>query len=109
LYKELKANGAESLELLTQSVVLVRAFSRKAHTVRKQVLLTLKFGDLHIEQIFLVSEQLLKPMLIGYDFCITNGITLDFQRRKLILKHDDESTEIEIMNRQEEWRIAMSL
>jgi hypothetical protein len=42
-------------------------------------------------------------MLIGYDFRITNGIILDFQRGKLILKHD-ESTEIEIMNSREEAR-----
>jgi len=105
LYNELKTNGVESLELPTQNIVLVGAFSRKAHRVRKQVFLTLKFGDLHIDQIFLVSEQLLTPMLIGYDFCIANGIILDFQRGKLILKHDDdESTEIEIMNRREEAR-----
>ena len=88
----------------TQNVVLVRAFSRKAHRVRKQVFLTLKFGDLHIDQIFLVSQQLLTPMLIGYDFCITNGIILDFQRGKLRLQNDDQSTEIEITNRREEAR-----
>jgi len=44
-------------------------------------------------------------MLIGYDFCIANGIILDFQRVKLILKYDDdESTEREFMNRCEEAR-----
>ena len=37
LYNELKANGVESLELPTQNVVLLGAFSRKAHRVRKQV------------------------------------------------------------------------
>jgi hypothetical protein len=104
LYNELKANGVKSLELPTQNVVLVGAFSRKAHRVKKQVFMTLKFGDIHIDQIFLVSEQLLTPMLIGYDFCITNGIILDFQRGKLILKHDDESVEIKIINSREEAR-----
>jgi hypothetical protein len=43
-------------------------------------------------------------MLIGYDIYIANGIILDFQRGKLILKYDSESTEIEIMNRREEAR-----
>jgi hypothetical protein len=38
LYNELKANGVESLELPTQ------------------VFMTLKFGDIHIDEIFLVSE-----------------------------------------------------
>jgi hypothetical protein len=100
-YNELKANGVESLELPTQNGVLVRAFSRKAHGVRKQVFLTLKFGDIHIDQIFLVSEQFQTPMLVGYDFCITNGIILDFLKGKLILQNDDESTDIEIMNSRE--------
>ena len=109
LYNELKANGVESLELPTQNCVLVGAFSRKAHRVRKQVFLTLKFGDLHIDQIFLVPEQLLTSMLIGYAFCITNSIILDFQRGKLILNHHDQPADIEIMNRREEWRIAMNL
>jgi hypothetical protein len=43
-------------------------------------------------------------MLIGYDFCIANGIVLDFQRGKLILQNDGESIEIEILNRREEAR-----
>jgi len=104
LYNELEANGVESLELPAQNVVLVGAFSRKGNRVRKQVFLTLKFGDLHIDQIFLLSEQLLTPMPIGCDFCIANGIILDFHRGKLILKHDNQSTEIEIINRREEAR-----
>jgi len=94
LYKELKLNGVESLELPTQNFVLVGAFSWKAHRVRKQVFLTLKFGDMHIDQIFLVSEQLQTPMLIGYDFCIANDTILDFQKGKLIVQHDDETTQI---------------
>lgn len=61
-YNELKAKGVKSLELPTQNI-LVGAFSRNAHRVRRQVFLTLKFGDLYIDQIFLVSEQLLTPMV----------------------------------------------
>jgi len=80
LYNELKANGVESLKLPTQNRVLVGAFSRKVHRVRKQVFLTLKFGDIHVDQIFLVTEQFLTPTLIRCDFCIANGIILDFQR-----------------------------
>ena len=63
--------------------------------------MTLKLRDIHIDQIFLVSEQLLTPMLIGYDFCVANCIILDFQRRKLILKRGDQLTEIEIINSRE--------
>jgi hypothetical protein len=56
---------------------------------------------MHIDQTFLVSEQLLTPMLIGYDFCITSGTILDCQREELTLQNEDESTEIEIMSRRE--------
>ena len=38
LYNELRANGVEILELPTQNVVLVGAFSRKTHHVKKQVI-----------------------------------------------------------------------
>ena len=56
LYNELKSHGIDSLELPTQNVVLVGTFSRKAQRVRKQVFLTLKFGDMYVDQVFLVSE-----------------------------------------------------
>jgi len=79
-------------------------WSRKAFRVRKQAFLTLKFGDTRIDQIFLVSEQLLTPMLIGYDFCITNGIILHIQRGKLMLQIDDQLTEIETTSSREEAR-----
>jgi hypothetical protein len=97
LYNQLKAKGVESHELPTQNVVLVGAFSTKAHRVRKEVFLTLSFKDRHIDQIFLVSEQLQTSMLIGCDFCVTNGIILDFQRGKLMIQND-ESIEVEIIN-----------
>jgi hypothetical protein len=67
LYRELKANGVESLELPTQNLVLVGAFSRKEQRVTKQVYLILNFGGVLVDQIFLVSAQLLTTMLIGYD------------------------------------------
>jgi len=78
LSNKLKTNGVESLELLTQNV-LVGAFFQKVRREKKQVFLTLEFVDLHIDQIFLVSEQLLIPMLIGFEFCISNGIILIFK------------------------------
>jgi hypothetical protein len=77
LYRELKSNGVESLEMPRQNIVLVGTFSRKEQRVRKQVYLTLNFGGVLVDQIFLVSEQLLTPMLIGYDFCIANCVILD--------------------------------
>jgi hypothetical protein len=101
LYNELKAKGVESLELPTQNVVLVGAFSRKAHRVRKQVFLTLGFGKRNIDQIFLVSEHLQTSMLICCDFCVTNGIILDFQRGTLMIQNNEEPIEVEITNSRE--------
>ena len=94
----------KALSCQQKNVASVEAFSRKAHIVRKQVFLTLKFGDIHIDQTFLVSEQLLTPMLIGNDFYITNGIIRDIQRGKLILQNDDQLTEIETISSREEAR-----
>jgi hypothetical protein len=82
LYKELKSRGVDCLELPTQNVVFVGAFSRKAQSVRKRIFLTLHFGDLYTDQVCLVSAQLLTPVLIGSDFCTANDIILDFQRER---------------------------
>jgi hypothetical protein len=65
MYRELKAKGVESIELPTQNVVLVGAFNKKEQRVRKQVYLTMKFGKVSIDHVFLVSEHLIAPMLIG--------------------------------------------
>jgi hypothetical protein len=61
MYDELRAKGVESLELPTQNIVLVGAFSQKTHRVKKKVFMTLQFGNLYIDQIFLVPEQLMTP------------------------------------------------
>jgi len=100
----LRANGVDSLELPTQNVVLVGAFSRKTHQEKKQVFTTLKFGNLYIDQIFLVSDQLVTPMLIRCNFCIANGLVLGFQKEKLLIKQNDQSVEIDFMSRQKEAR-----
>ena len=41
-------------------------------------------------------------MLIGHDFCVTNGVILDFQKGKLILQNDGDSVEVKFMDRQDE-------
>ena len=92
------------LELPTQNVVLVGAFSQKTHRVKKQVFMALKFGGLEIDQIFLVSEQLMTPILIGCDFCIANGLIIDFQKETVSMKQKDQAIEVNFMNRQEEER-----
>jgi hypothetical protein len=66
--------------------------------------MTLKFGNLYIDQIFLVSEELMTPMLIRCDFCTANGLILDFQREILSMRQKEQSIEIEFMNRKEEVR-----
>jgi hypothetical protein len=106
LYRELKALGFESLELPTRNLVLVGAFSRKEQRVRKQVYLTLNFGEVSIDHVFLVSEQFIAPMLIGCDFCTANGVVLDFHTVKITLQKDGKSVEVEIMKSQGEAKRA---
>ena len=104
MYDELRTRGVESLELPTQNVVLVGAFSQKTHRVKKQVFMSLNFGGLEIDQIFLVSEQLMTPILIGCDFCIANGLIIDFQKETVSMKRSEQSIEVDFMNNQEEER-----
>jgi hypothetical protein len=43
-------------------------------------------------------------MLFGCDFCIANGLVLDFQKEKLLIKQNDQSVEIDFMSRQRKTR-----
>jgi hypothetical protein len=59
LYNKLKNNGMRNLELPVQNMNLVSAFSDKARKVKTQAMLTLKFGGVKVDQIFLIAPGLL--------------------------------------------------
>jgi hypothetical protein len=57
-----------NLELPVQNMKLVSAFNDRAREVNTQAMLTLKFGEVRVDQIFLIAPRLTTQVLIGVDF-----------------------------------------
>jgi hypothetical protein len=55
-------------ELPTRHVNLLSAFNKKSHRVEQQAMLDVKIGDFKINQIVLLSPQLLTDAILGLDF-----------------------------------------
>ena len=79
LYNKLRDNGMRNLELPVQNMKLVSAFNDRATKVKTQALLTLEFGEVSVDQIFLIVPRLMTQVLIGVDFCVVNKVTISFQ------------------------------
>jgi hypothetical protein len=92
LYKELKAEGANWLELPTQNIVLKSAFTGKTQRVNRQALVPLSISDIPVEQIMLISPKLVTQLIVGMDFCIENNIVIDFTKARIIMKTHDGGT-----------------
>jgi hypothetical protein len=95
-YSECKARGADWLELPTQNVTLKSAFTSKTKRVKQQVLVPIKVHDVSIDQILLISSQLVTPLILGMDFCVENQVVIDFPRKVIIVNNDDNDTAIKI-------------
>ena len=100
LYSELKTKGLNSLELPTQNVVLKSAFTGRTKRVKRQALIQLRIRNISVDQIILISPQLVTPLLLGMDFCVDNRIVIDFPKETIIINtNDDESaTEVNLVN-----------
>jgi len=92
LYNKLRDNGMRNLELPVQNMKLVSAFSDKARKVKTQAMLTLKFGEVKVDQIFLIAPRLMTQILIGVDFCVTNKVTISFPDKCFTLDVNNEVT-----------------
>jgi hypothetical protein len=58
LYNKLRNNGTKNLEPLVQNMKLVSAFNGKDRKVKKQAILTLKLGEIRVDQICLIAPRL---------------------------------------------------
>jgi hypothetical protein len=96
LYSECKARRADWLELPTQNVLLKSAFTGKTKMVKRQALVPTKVNDVPIDQILLISSQLVTPLILGMDFCVENQVVIDFPRKAIIVNADDKDTVIKI-------------
>jgi hypothetical protein len=77
LYSKLRDKGM-NLELPVQNINLVSAFSDKSRKVKKQAMQTFNFGEVSVEQIFLIAPGLMTEVLLGVDFCVANEVRISF-------------------------------
>ena len=68
-YNKLRHARLQCLELPTQNVNLVSAFSNKSKRVKNQALLEVNIGGAKLDQV-LLSEQLLPEVILGLDSLI---------------------------------------
>jgi hypothetical protein len=78
LYDKLRDKGMNNLELPVQNINLVSAFSDKSRKLKKQAVLTLNFGEVSVDQIFLIAPGLMTEVLLGVDFCVANEVKISF-------------------------------
>jgi hypothetical protein len=95
LYNKLRHEGLKCFELPTQHVNLLSAFNRKSNRIKKQAMLDLNIGNSTINQIMLLSPQLLTDAILGLDFLVEYKAVIDFAERSITLKINDEEVNIE--------------
>jgi len=61
-------------------------------------MLTLKFGKVKIDQIFLIAPRLMTQVLIGVDFCVANKVTIDFPDKYFTMDMNNEVTKHMILH-----------
>ena len=86
LYNKLRHLGLNCLELPTQHLNLVSAFNERSKRIKKQALLQIQIGDCTVEQVVLLSLQLLTDAILGLDFLIDHAAELSFPDRMVSLK-----------------------
>jgi len=92
LYKKLRNDVMRNLELPVQNMKLVSAFSDRARKVNIQAMLTLKFGEVRVDQIFLIAPRLMNQVLIGVDYCVANKVTTTFPDKCFSIEVGNEVT-----------------
>ena len=94
LYNRLRHEGLKCFELPTQHVNLLSAFNKKSNRVKKQAMLDVHIGDFSVQQIVLLSPQLLTDAILGLDFLVDHNAVINFAERSITLTIHDECTKI---------------
>jgi hypothetical protein len=92
LYNRLRHEGLKCLELPTQHVNLLSAFNKKSNRIKRQAMMDIKIGDVNINQIVLLSPQLLIDAILGLDFLVEYGAVINFEEHSITLKINGECT-----------------
>jgi hypothetical protein len=86
LYNKLRHAGLQCLELPTQHVNLVSAFNDRSKRVKKQALLEVNIRGTNLDQVVLLSAQLLTEAILGLDFLINCEAEISFPERRITLR-----------------------
>ena len=90
LYNRLRHQGLDCLELPTQHINLVNAFNTRSQRISKQALLQIIIGDTNLEEIVLLSKQLLADAILGSDFLVNNEAEISFPMRCITLRVNEQ-------------------
>ena len=85
LYNKVRLLGLNCLELITQHLNLVSAFNERSKRIRKQALLEIQIGDCTVDQVVLLTPQLLTDAILGLDFLIDHAAEIRFPDRTVSL------------------------
>jgi hypothetical protein len=95
LYDKLRLLGLNCLELPTQHLSLVSAFNEKSKRIKKQALLEIQIGDSAVDQIVLLSPQLLTDAILGLDFLVDHAAEISFPNRTVSLEINEKFCRLE--------------
>jgi len=73
-------------------VNLKSAFAGRTKSVKRQVLVKLQINNISLDQIILISPQLVKTLLLGMEFCMDNHVVIDFPKKTIVINADDEES-----------------
>ena len=101
LYNQLKHHGLNCLELPTQHVNLLSAFNKRSNRVKRQALLGFKIKTRSINQVMLLSPQLVTDVILGLDFLMDHGAIINFSERSISLKIEDKIIKVQFFSNKE--------
>ena len=88
----------------TQNLNLVSAFNEKSNRIKRQALLEIQIGDSAVDQIVLLSPQLLTVTILGLDSLVDHAAEISFPNRKVSLEINEKSCRLEFQGAKEATR-----
>lgn len=84
-YEELKESGEEVSETRVSNVTLISATGARIKSITKQIQVTVRIAETEMDVMFLVVKKLIKPIILGNDWCALAGAVLDFRQNEATL------------------------
>ena len=61
-----------------QNAVLVSAFGNRNRRIKKQAMLEVPIQEYVPDNVFLVSDQLVAPLILGTDYLLSSNVVMNF-------------------------------